>query len=116
MSPRPPVARDEIGAFCRRHGIRKFSLLGSVLGDDCGPDSKVDALAELRPGLRVGPFELVEMQEKLITIVDRRAENFKFQALGQWMEDEVAGSTEWFYESRDLPRLVDQLNTILGEQ
>ena len=32
------------------------------------------------------------------------------------MEDEVAGSMEWFYESRDLPRLVEQLNTILGEQ
>ena len=31
MSPRLPIPRDEIAAFCRKHGIRKFSLFGSVL-------------------------------------------------------------------------------------
>ena len=99
MSLRLPIPRDEIAAFCRKHGIRKFSLFGSVLRDDFGPDSDVDVLAEFEPGVRFSLFDLVDMEDELSKIVGRNAEIVEFQALRSWMQEEVSGSMELFYES-----------------
>ena len=101
MSPRLPIPRDRIAAFCRKHGIQKFSLFGSVLRDDFGPQSDVDVVAEFRPEARFGLFELVDMQDELTAIVGRKAEIFEFRALRPWMQEEVARSMEVFYESKD---------------
>ena len=101
MSSRLPIPRDAIAAFCRKHGIRKFSLFGSVLRDDFGPESDVDVVAEFRPEARFGLFELVDMQDELSAIVGRKAEIFEFRALRPWMREEVAKSMEVFYESSD---------------
>jgi len=38
------VDREKIGEFCRKWGIKEFSLFGSVLRDDFRPDSDVDVL------------------------------------------------------------------------
>ena len=54
MSPRIPIDRERIAAFCRRHHIRKLALFGSVLRDDFGPDSDVDVLVEFEPGQVIG--------------------------------------------------------------
>jgi len=40
---------EKIATFCRRHGITKFSLFGSILRDDFGPDSDMDVLVEFGP-------------------------------------------------------------------
>lgn len=101
MSPRLPIPRDEIAAFCQKHGIRKFALFGSVIRDDFGPESDVDVVAEFRPEARFGLFELVDMQDELTAIVGRKAELFEFRALRPWMQEEVAKSMEVFYESSD---------------
>lgn len=101
MSSRLPIPRDEIAAFCRKHGIRKFSLFGSVLRNDFGPESDVDVVAEFRPQARFGLFELVDMQDELTAIVGRNAEIFEFRAMRPWMQEEVAKSMEVFYESSD---------------
>jgi len=50
MSSQITVPQEEIAEFCRRHGIRRLSLFGSVLRDDFGPDSDVDVLVEFKPG------------------------------------------------------------------
>lgn len=99
MSPRLPIPRDAIAAFCKKHGIRKFALFGSVLRDDFGPKSDVDVVAEFKPGVRFTLFDLVDMQDELSAIMGRKAEIFEFRALRPWMQEEVAGSMELFYES-----------------
>jgi hypothetical protein len=43
----------ELAQFCRRHGIRKLSLFGSILRD-FGPASDIDVLVEFEPSVRVG--------------------------------------------------------------
>ena len=101
MSPRLPMPRGKIAAFCRKYGIRKFSLFGSVLRDDFGPDSDVDVVAEFRSDARFGLFELVEMQDELSEIVGRKADIHEFRSLRPWMQEEVARSMELFYESPD---------------
>ena len=31
------IAREQIAGFCRKHGIRKLSLFGSILGGEFSP-------------------------------------------------------------------------------
>lgn len=101
MSPRLPIPRDAIAAFCRKHGIRKFSLFGSVLRDDFGPESDVDVAAEFEPGVRFTLFDLVDMQDELSAIMGRKADIHEFRGFRPWMQEEVARSMEVFYESKD---------------
>ena len=98
-SLRLPISHDKIAAFCEKNGIRKFSLFGSILRDDFGPESDVDVVAEFRPGVRFSLFDLVDMEDELSKIVGRNAEIVEFQALRSWMREEVSGSMELFYES-----------------
>ena len=53
------IPADKIAEFCKRNGIRKLSLFGSVLRPDFRPDSDIDLLVEFRagaaPSLRRGP-------------------------------------------------------------
>lgn len=43
-----PLAKIE--AFCVKYGVDEFSLFGSVLRDDFGPDSDVDVMLKFRTG------------------------------------------------------------------
>jgi len=63
--PRIPIDRDKIAEFCRRWRVVEFSLFGSVLRDDFGPDSDVDVLVRLQPDHGLSLFDWVEMIEEL---------------------------------------------------
>jgi len=69
-----PVALDNkaLVEFCRRHGIRKLSLFGSVLREDFGPDSDVDVLVEFEAGKTIG-FDILDMEEELSHLLGGRA-------------------------------------------
>jgi uncharacterized protein len=56
---------DQIEAFCRRHGVVEFSLFGSVLRDDFGPESDVDVLIALAPGRTMTVEKYLEMRDEL---------------------------------------------------
>jgi predicted nucleotidyltransferase len=45
-----PIPLEPIKAFCDRFGVAEFSLFGSVLRDDFGPESDVDVMLQFRPG------------------------------------------------------------------
>ena len=65
----PP--HEQIAAFCRKYHIRKLSFFGSVLQDDFGPDSDVDALIEFAAGHTPG-LEIVDIQEALSALLGGR--------------------------------------------
>jgi predicted nucleotidyltransferase len=48
--PRIPIPKDRIETFCRKYGVEEFSLFGSVLRDDFGPESDVDVMLKFLPG------------------------------------------------------------------
>ncbi len=60
-----------ITAFCRKWRIREFSLFGSVLRDDFGPESDIDVLVELAQGHGLDLFDWVDMREELERIFQR---------------------------------------------
>ncbi len=98
MSPRIALPRDQIAAFCEEKGIIRFSLFGSVLRDDFGPDSDVDVLVEFDPDVRFGLLELVRMERELGEIMGRKADMHAPSWLKPWLRDKVVGSAELFYE------------------
>ena len=43
------IPRGRIAEFCRKWKVTEFSLFGSILRDDFGPDSDVDVLVSFDP-------------------------------------------------------------------
>ena len=59
---------DRIADFCRRHGVAKLSVFGSILHDDFRPDSDVDILVEFDPEHRPGMVRLYEVEQELAAL------------------------------------------------
>lgn len=70
MRIEPPM--EQVTEFCRKHDIEEFSLFGSVLRDDFGPDSDVDVLIALRPGLTMTIEKYLQMRDELSEMFDGR--------------------------------------------
>jgi predicted nucleotidyltransferase len=66
--------QEGLREFCRRWKITEFSLFGSVVRDDFGPNSDVDVLVTLAPD---APWTLsiwLEMQRELEALFQRRVD------------------------------------------
>lgn len=98
MTARIALPWDQIVAFCEEKGITRFSLFGSVLRDDFGPDSDVDVLVEFDPSARFGLFEFVQMERELSEIVGRKADMHAPSWLKPWLRDSAIGSAELICE------------------
>ena len=70
-SPKIEIPMDEIARFCRKWKITDFSLFGSVLTDDFGPDSDVDVLVSFADDAHWTLFDWVDMQEELKEVLGR---------------------------------------------
>ncbi|MDO8136968.1 MAG: nucleotidyltransferase domain-containing protein [Candidatus Brocadiales bacterium] len=67
------IPREKIVEFCQKWKINEFSLFGSVLRDDFGPDSDVDVLVSFAPDADWSLFDHVRMEEELEAILGRKA-------------------------------------------
>ncbi len=72
IHPNLNLPRDRIAEFCHQRRIKSLSVFGSATRDDFRPDSDVDFLVEFEEGANIGLFEMVEMQDELSTLLDRR--------------------------------------------
>ena len=63
-----------VRSFCHERGIARLELFGSALGEDFHEHSDVDLLATIRPGIKCGLFEWVELKEGLEKIFGRRVD------------------------------------------
>ena len=66
-----PLPLDELRAFCVEWGVGQLAAYGSVLREDFGPDSDVDFLFELKPGVEIGLIALAQVERQLAGIVGR---------------------------------------------
>ncbi len=90
MSPlpiQPPVA--EIADFCRRHGIARLSLFGSVLREDFSASSDVDVLVEFQAGKAPGFIAFAGLQIELSRILGRNVDLKTPADLSRYFRDEV---------------------------
>ena len=93
-----PIARERLAAFCRRHGIRKLSLFGSILRDDFRPESDVDVLVEFEPGRVPGLIRLAGMELELSEFLGgRKVEMDTPKCLSRYVRDQVLAEAKVEY-------------------
>jgi predicted nucleotidyltransferase len=98
MSAKIHIPKAEIEDFCRRNHSRRLALFGSVLRDDFGRDSDVDVLVELEPGVRVGLFELYDMEQELSRLLGGRKVDINTpRSLSEYFHDQVLQEAEVQY-------------------
>ena len=83
------IDRDALAEFCRRHGIARLSLFGSVLRGTDRPDSDVDFLVEFLPGRRIGLIGLAAIERELSGVIGRKADLRTPRDLSPKFRDEV---------------------------
>jgi len=84
------IDRDRIAEFCRRHGITRLSLFGSILRDDFTRDSDIDVLVEFEPGETPSLLDLGGMQVELSEMLGREADLKTPGFLSPRIRDQVA--------------------------
>ena len=90
------VPREEIGAFCGKHHIRKLAFFGSVLREDFSPTSDVDALVEFEPGFTPG-LVFFAMETELSAILGRKVDLHTRASLSKYFREQALGEAEVQY-------------------
>ncbi len=92
------IPREKIAEFCRQHHIRRLSLFGSVLRDDFGPDSDVDALVEFEPDHTPG-WNIVTIEEEFgMLFGGRKVDMLNPKYVNRHLRDEILGTAELIYD------------------
>jgi predicted nucleotidyltransferase len=74
MQLRPGLMLDDnaLAELCRRHGVRRLEIFGSVLRDTFNANSDIDLLVEFIQGRSVGLLEIAEFELELSELLDQR--------------------------------------------
>jgi hypothetical protein len=94
MTAHIAIPKEWVAAFCRRNGIARLSLFGSVLRDDFRPDSDVDVLVEFEPGARVGFFDMARMEDELSSLLGRKVDLRTPEELSRYFRADVLAHAE----------------------
>ncbi len=78
--PRIELPREAIADFCRRWGIVRLEIFGSVLRDDFGPNSDVDFLYLFESNKYPG-WEFVSLCEEMEQLIGRPIDMVSRQAI-----------------------------------
>lgn len=89
MSPAIQFPREAIESFCRRHGVSRLALFGSVLRPDFHPGSDIDVLVEFLPGSRIGLFGMATLESELSELIGRKVDLRTPADLSRYFRDEV---------------------------
>jgi predicted nucleotidyltransferase len=92
------IPHDDLAQFCRRHGIRKLALFGSVLRDDFGDNSDIDVLVEFEPGVSVG-LAFFSIERELSEMFGRKADLNTPGFLGKYIRDDVLKEAQVQYDA-----------------
>jgi predicted nucleotidyltransferase len=92
---RLPIDQEALAQLCRRHGIRRLSLFGSVLKGTARPDSDIDLLVEFEPGAVPGFLGIAAIEGELSALLGgRRIDLRTAQELSRYFRDDVERTAE----------------------
>jgi len=97
---RLPLDQQTLAQLCRRRGIRRMSLFGSVLKGTDRPDSDIDLLVEFEPSARPSYLDLADIEHELSgMLVGRRVDLRTPPELSRYFRDEVLREAEVQYDA-----------------
>ena len=84
------IPEAEVARLCRRNGIRKIALFGSVLTERFSESSDIDVLVEFQPGEHVGFFRLADIEYELSQLLGGRKVDLRTPMdLSRYFRDDV---------------------------
>lgn len=83
------IPQDRLAEICRRYGVKRLSLFGSILTDRFGPQSDVDMLVEFLPATRVTLLDMVGLETELSDLVGRKVDLRTAEDLSRYFRDRV---------------------------
>lgn len=90
------VDLERIGEICRRYGVARLEVFGSVSRGDARPDSDVDVLYELAPGARLG-WEIEDLSDELSDALGRAVDLVSRRALHRQLREVVLAEASVLY-------------------
>jgi predicted nucleotidyltransferase len=90
----PSYDKSALARLCRRRGIRRLSLFGSVLKGADRPGSDIDFLVEFEPDAVPGLLGLAEIEAELSELLGRRVDLRTVGELSAHFRDEVVRGAE----------------------
>lgn len=93
------IDEAQLAAVCRRYGVKRLALFGSVLRGDAGDDSDIDLLVEFAEPERVGYFTLMETQRALGDVFGRTVDLRTPGELSRHFRDEVVAEARALFEA-----------------
>ena len=90
------VDRVRLDALCRRFGIARLDVFGSVARGEDGPGSDVDLLYELAQGRALG-WEIEDLSQDLADLFGRPVDLVSRKALHPLIRDQVLADVEPLY-------------------
>ena len=87
---------DRIAEICRRYGVARLEVFGSVGRGKERPDSDVDVLYELAPGARLG-WEIEDLTDELSEVLGRPVDLVSRRALHERLRDAVLAEARVLY-------------------
>ena len=90
------VDRVRLDALCRRFGIARLDVFGSVARGEDGPGSDVDLLYELAQGRALGCV-IEDLSQDLADLFGRPVDLVSRKALHPLIRDQVLADAEPFY-------------------
>ena len=94
MSPRIPLDREKIGAFCKKWHIVELSLFGSVLRDDFRPESDVDVLVDFAQGYAT-LRNFVGLSDHLEALFKRKVDLLTVDGIDKYIRSYVEAEVIW---------------------
>jgi predicted nucleotidyltransferase len=94
------VPDEPLAELCRRYGVARLALLGSILREDFDPDSDLYMLVEFPPGKTPSLLDLGGMLMELRDLLGREIDLKTLSFLSRYFRDEVVRGARTVYMPR----------------
>jgi hypothetical protein len=82
------VDMQRLDELCRRYGVARLEVFGSVARGEAGETSDLDLLYELAPGAKLG-WEIVDLENELADLFGRPVDLVSKRALHKMLRSSV---------------------------
>lgn len=90
------VDLERLREVCERYGVASLDVFGSTARGENGPDSDIDLLYVLKPGVRLG-FKLFDLEDELAALFGRPVDLVGRKSVNKYIRDQVLADAQPLY-------------------
>lgn len=94
------VDHEKLADYCRRNGIARLAVFGSVVTENFRPDSDIDLLVAFLPEAQIGFLAFSRIQRELSDLFSRKVDLVPQKGLKPAIRAAVLNSAEVLYAAR----------------